>query len=190
MTASADSQRGVALIIGLLMLLIITLLGIAMYKSVSLDEKVAGNLREKQRSFQAAESALRYAEWWLSQHGGETGTDCHGTVVVDSPSKMAACATPLATADTLPWPDKFDYQPKGMSVDARGGLTAPDADGVQDVQYQAAPSVHVYYKGLSADGKSMLYQVTSVGYGGAPNAATVLQSTYALQSDAKALDAP
>ncbi|TLY57154.1 MAG: hypothetical protein E6K52_15005 [Gammaproteobacteria bacterium] len=62
-----SGQRGMVLISSLLLLLIITILGVSMFRSFSIQEKVAGNVREKQRALQAAEIAQQYAEWWLAQ---------------------------------------------------------------------------------------------------------------------------
>ena len=41
-----------------------------MFRSFGLDEKIAGNMREKHRALTAAETAEQYAEWWLSNGNG------------------------------------------------------------------------------------------------------------------------
>ena len=56
------SQRGATLIVALLFLILITILGISSVSSITLEEKMAGNSRDQQIAFQAAESALRDAE--------------------------------------------------------------------------------------------------------------------------------
>ena len=38
-----------------------------MFRSFGTQEKIAGNLREKERALHAAESAQQYGEWWLLQ---------------------------------------------------------------------------------------------------------------------------
>src|SRR5262250_2857874 len=63
----AHAQRGIALITSLLLLIIITLLAVSMFRSLGTQEKIAGNLREKDRALHAAESAQEYGEWWLLQ---------------------------------------------------------------------------------------------------------------------------
>jgi len=55
-------QSGVVLIISLIMLLLLTLIGTTGMQSTSLEEKMAGNMRDKNLAFQAAESALKAAE--------------------------------------------------------------------------------------------------------------------------------
>ena len=56
------SQSGVVLVISLIMLLLLTVIGSSAMQTTSLEEKMAGNLRDKDLAFQAAESALRAAE--------------------------------------------------------------------------------------------------------------------------------
>jgi type IV pilus assembly protein PilX len=51
-------QRGVALIVVLVVLLIVTLLGLSTVNSTLLDAQVAGNASETHTSFQAAETLL------------------------------------------------------------------------------------------------------------------------------------
>jgi len=65
--ASPGLERGIALVTSLLLLLIITILALSMFRSFGSLEKIAGNLREKDRALHAAESAQQYAEWWLTQ---------------------------------------------------------------------------------------------------------------------------
>ena len=51
-------QQGVALVMAMVFLLILTLIGVSALSSTSLQEKMAGNSQNKHAAFQAAESAL------------------------------------------------------------------------------------------------------------------------------------
>jgi len=64
------SQRGVVLISSLLLLLVVTIMALSMFRSFGMQEKIAGNVREKQRALQSANSAQQYAEWWLANQSG------------------------------------------------------------------------------------------------------------------------
>jgi type IV pilus assembly protein PilX len=64
---SPRHQQGVALIISLLVLLIMTVIGVSAMQTTTLEERMAGNLRNSNLSFQAAESALRAGEDMLSE---------------------------------------------------------------------------------------------------------------------------
>jgi type IV pilus assembly protein PilX len=55
-------QSGAVLIISLIVLLLLTLIGVSSVQTTSLEEKMAGNLRDKNIAFQAAEAALRQGE--------------------------------------------------------------------------------------------------------------------------------
>jgi type IV pilus assembly protein PilX len=55
-------QRGAALVIGLLLLLVITILAVAIIQVVTLQERMSRNLRDQTVAFQSAETALRAAE--------------------------------------------------------------------------------------------------------------------------------
>src|SRR5271170_6586387 len=62
---SRSEQRGVVLVSSLLLLLVVTIIALAMFRSFGIQERIAGNMREKQRALQAAVSAQTYAEQWL-----------------------------------------------------------------------------------------------------------------------------
>jgi type IV pilus assembly protein PilX len=58
-------QRGAVLAISLLVLLVMTVLGVAAMGSTTLQERMANNNRQQQVAFQSAEAALRAAENYL-----------------------------------------------------------------------------------------------------------------------------
>jgi len=59
-------QRGSALVVSLSILLILTILGVSAMRTTSLEEKMAGNARDTQVAFEAAEAAMRQAETYLN----------------------------------------------------------------------------------------------------------------------------
>lgn len=183
-THGPRSQRGIALITSLLIMVIVSLLAVSMYRSFGLQEKIAGNTLEKQRSLQAAESALQYGEWYIgSQGNGGGGTACSGIFSAIDLTAMKICIAPMSitTASTLPWPVRGDYALPSMTVQAGGGLNTGGTGIRTDINYATMPSVYVAYLGLAPDGKTMLYQVTGAGYGGSTATASVVQSTYSMK---------
>ena len=62
-----DRQAGMALVLSLLFLLILTILGVTSMNTSTLQEKMAGNMKNQYTAFQASESALRDGESWLQQ---------------------------------------------------------------------------------------------------------------------------
>ena len=59
------AQRGTALVMTLVILLLLTMLGITAINTSTLEERMAGNTKDQNLSFQAAETALRAAETWV-----------------------------------------------------------------------------------------------------------------------------
>lgn len=57
--------RGAVLIVSLLILLVMTLLGVAAMQSTTLEERMTGNMRDRSLALQAAETALRDAESFI-----------------------------------------------------------------------------------------------------------------------------
>ncbi|MBL1143145.1 MAG: hypothetical protein HND53_14075 [Proteobacteria bacterium] len=58
---SINNQRGAALLFALIFLVILTMLALSSMNTNILDEKMASNSQEKNRAFQAAETALTVA---------------------------------------------------------------------------------------------------------------------------------
>lgn len=88
--AKACAQRGTALIMTLVMLVLITLIGVSSIRASTMDEKMAGHSRDRDKAFQAAEAAV---QWCLSQLNAETYT---GTPLTPA----AATATPVWEIDS------------------------------------------------------------------------------------------
>lgn len=168
-------QRGYALLMGLIMLGIGSLLAVSLYRSFGLEGRIAGNTLDKQRSLQLAESVLRYGEWWLTQGVAGSGVLCSGPFNAGSLLDMKACTTPLDEAMTanLPWPDAGTYVPSGMTVLAGGGHSASG-----DINYALAPRIYIGFLGPGPDGLSRLYQVNALAFGGSASTATVVRSVF------------
>lgn len=64
------AQRGTALIMALVFLLLLTMLGITASNTATLEERMAGNVKDQNLSFQAAETALAHAEAWVASTTG------------------------------------------------------------------------------------------------------------------------
>lgn len=63
--SSRRRQKGAVLVVGLLILLVMTLVGVTTMQTTRVEEKMAGNVRDRNMAFQAAESALRDAEEYI-----------------------------------------------------------------------------------------------------------------------------
>ena len=171
-------QQGMALITGLLLLVVITILGVSMFRSFGIQARIAGNTREKQRALHAAEGAQAYAEWFVSLPGGGNATigdPCSGVITINAPTDVKVCSNQL-TASTVtagPWmsggnPVGFVYQAPGMST------TGPDA-------YAQMPMFYIaFLNTLSPVSGTQItnYRVEATGAGGTSNTVAVVESTY------------
>lgn len=90
-----NAQRGVALVVALVLLVVATLIGLAGIRGTNLQERMSANMYDRSLAFQRAEAALRDAEraitrnWQIALLGG---TDC-------SPASGNLCGTvPAANA--------------------------------------------------------------------------------------------
>ena len=193
------SQRGMALISSLLLLLVVTIMAISMFRSYGMQEKIAGNTREKQRALNAAVSAQQYAEWLLQSGNAPPTAACNALVPAATPqicNNALNAAGPGGTADytILPWNTGVIFTP--FATNAGNGVfntvsAAPTTSGTgmqkQDSYYQT-PNFYITDLGpLPAGGE--VYQVDAVGYGGTPNAVAVVESTYQItNNNAKCVD--
>jgi type IV pilus assembly protein PilX len=176
-------QRGMVLVTTLLLLLVVTILAISMFRSFGIQERIAGNLREKQRALHAAESAQQYAEWWLSQGNGTTGIICSSLVAANVGQVCSnTLPTVVANVATIPWQIAgvdvgVTYTPPNMNLNVAGGAG----------NYYATPRFYISYLGLVPTGDAAVYQVDAFGYGGNANTVAVVESTYKLSSAVKSL---
>ena len=183
-SSRATVQRGVALISSLLLLIIITILALSMFRSFGTQEKIAGNLREKDRALHAAASAQQYGEWWLTQGNNAASgavTCVAGTLNANLGQGQICNQTPLqagwfvtqvgTTFPTAGWATQVQYVPPTMGVP---GVAGPNGDP----PYFAAPGFYISYRGVAGDGAGVAYQIDAYGYGSTAGTVAVVESTY------------
>src|SRR5471030_2373748 len=104
---SPRRQCGLVLVSSLLLLLVVTVMALAIFRNFGVEEKIAGNQREKQRALHAAESAQQYAEWWLSSATGVTTPVICSNIVPAAVGQVCANTLPSIVANqnvaNLPW---------------------------------------------------------------------------------------
>ena len=64
-TSSRKTQGGAVLAVSLVFLVILTLVGVSAMQNTMLEEKMAGNVKDRNLAFQNAESAIREAELFI-----------------------------------------------------------------------------------------------------------------------------
>ncbi len=175
---STKSQGGMALISALLLLLVVTIMAISMFRSFGMQEKIAGNTREKQRALNAAVSAQNYAEWWLSSAVGSSSVAvaCAGAVPA---SAVQICNNPPADFTQLPWANGVYFTP--FTVNGGNNVMSTVSTNAGSIgSYYQTPMFFITDLGQwpTVNPKGELYQVDALGYGATPNAVAIVESTY------------
>lgn len=184
-------QSGVVLMTTVLALIIVTLLALAMYRGFGVQQKIAGNTREKERAFQSAQNALEFGEGALvkmNQVNAVLGGGCSGANTVVTLDDVRVCSAPLATpADPDSWTAGSAYNPPAMKVQPPGGGTTggtiTDGDNNPDIVYVKPPQLYVQFLGGNSDSSAVLYAVTAGGSGGDAATRAVVKSVYSVSAN-------
>ena len=116
------NQRGAALIVSLIILLVLTLLGVASMQSTGMESIMARNHRDQNTTFQSAESALRAGEAYVETLANTTDFNDTGTNGVYTEGNAP---DPLASAS---WGTSITKAYSGFTLDGPTSsitLTAP-----------------------------------------------------------------
>lgn len=148
------AQRGMALFVSLIFLLLLTIVGLAGMQNATLQEKMAGNIKLKNESFQFAESGLRAGEAYIANP--------------DNVAVLTACPACAGADCNMP-----DLSAPTVGVGACGVWKAAGASfyRIQKLGQTAAAMNLVSGESVT------LYRVIAVASKG--NATTALESIYA-----------
>jgi len=188
--SSGTRQRGFVLLVSLMLLVVLTILGISIISTNTMDEKMAGYFIDRQIALQAAEAALRDAERDMLFSGRIAGT----TGFIDDCSTDGLCLpevdgspiwADLDTNNNLGWKQGNNV---GPSV-ALGTYTSPPASLATIPNVAAQPRYIIEALSLPGAGGSLrvgfgaqqstiIYRVTAVGFGRRSSTRVVLQALY------------
>lgn len=175
------------LISSLLLLVVVTIIALALFRSFGIQEKIGGNMREKQRALQAAVSAQQFAEGWLSANATAAPVPC-SSLLNGNTGQGQICSNKLSAAvpdvTNVPWKIGANsvgvtYLPPGMSISA---TTSVSAASLANPSYFGTPSFYISDLGPSADPNipGEIYQIDAYAFGGSSGTAAVVESTYAV----------
>lgn len=154
-------QQGSALIISLVFLLLLTMIGVTSIQDSTLQERMAGNERDRNLAFQAAEAALREAEAFLRENS--PAFTASGTGGLLSPSYTGL----KPSAATYPWATRSQA---GSSLT---GVSAAPRYAIEWITTQAiGPSDQIDVVTINS------YRITARAVGGSTDAVVLLQATY------------
>lgn len=185
-------QNGAVLIIGLIMLLLLTIIGLASIRGTDLQERMAGNMRDHNLAFQAAEASLRAGEEVLN--AGALPNFSGATIGYYPDLMQLSSSNPLpASWNSADWTRLHSRPVTWSSADWDSwSITLPAAtisNVARQPQYIVERLVIPAKTAIQGGGKDVVsldanppgiyYRVTSRGLGGTPDSEVILQSTFA-----------
>jgi type IV pilus assembly protein PilX len=164
-------QRGMILIVSMILLLVMTILALTVAQTSRMQERMAGNYRDSDLSFQAAEAGLRSAEEFLWDQAGQ-------------PITCGAPPCDVYQADTFDDTDLRVQDEAWWNEHGReyGDAGTHEVEGVQeDPRYVVeelgfTPFSLTVGKGVPA-GRTF-YRNSARAYGGTKSAQSVVESTF------------
>ena len=177
-------QRGLVLITAMLLLIVVTIMALSMFRSYGIEERIAGNTRDKQRALNAAISAQQYAEFQLASGGAPLPAACPAGIL---PSGIQVCTplVPMPNFSALPWTTGVTYS-IFTSSPINGISNTVSATGTKDSTTQSASYVQAPIFNITDLGPNAgtpageVYQVDALGFGGTANTVAVVESTFVI----------
>lgn len=165
----AGHERGAVLVTAMLLLLVLTVIGVTVMQLSRLQERMAGNSRDVNLSFQASEAALRSGEKYISDQESRPIPCSDGTCDVWLEGSLVGA---IANKDA----DWWEENGKAFSLGTIEGLAEDPKAVVEELGFVRTDGGVVMGQD-PPDGRDF-YQVTARSTGGSGQAEIVLQSTY------------
>jgi type IV pilus assembly protein PilX len=170
-----DRQRGITLIIALIFLGVLTLLGITAAQVMSLEERMAGNARNKDLAFQAAEAALQAAEAEVPSYAGAAFA---GSIRTPGSGGMYVYDLCMPNGRNF-WNGSSAMKDCTGTSAGPFNWAASSAAKTPSVALSGIKSQPQYVVEKMPDlGAAKRYRVTARGVGGDDNAVVILQAIY------------
>jgi type IV pilus assembly protein PilX len=179
-----SNQSGFVLIVALVLLLILTILGLAAAQSTSLEERMAGNNRDLDLAFQSAEAGLQAAENCLNANPGVCNAftaDTNGRYLFSpsNPPPPSTASTPLWEVSGF-WDNSSNY----LAYSTVSSTPIPSVADQPKIIIEQMPPVAMAGGNLGAQSYGggspsiQYYRITVLGTGGSNAATAMLQSMY------------
>jgi len=193
-------EKGAALIVGLIMLLLLTIIGLSAMQGTSMQEKMSGNMRDITVAFNGGETALRYVEEGFLKtmntlDKGKAFSACTSSCqVVNSyqsdPAAQNALMSGAASWDTAAMAYGAVKDAGGTTIGIPTGSKIDHTGNPSGAVVAANPLLMVEYivfkkdsfdQGLGDvdDRGTDLYRNTVKAAGGSPNAQAIVQTIFA-----------
>lgn len=173
LSAQVKRQNGMALVVSLLFLLAMTMAGVTGMQSTALEEKMTGNMRDRNLAFSAAESAVQSAESMLERTRAlpDFSDDGNGGFYANTTSTPPDWKTVWSNPDLT-----ASYQNGNLADIANAPRFV-----VEELQFttgQVAQGGSLKITPVVPETVRSWYRVTARGTGMTDNAVVILQSIY------------
>lgn len=161
-------QSGSVLLVSLIMLLLLTLVAVAGMQGTILQERMTGNLRDRDLAFQAAEAALREAETFIRNNPNTIYGNSNGLYQVNAanlPNWQARTTT--AGNGSITYGGNFQ------------GVAAQPIYYIEQISTIQPPGTET--EGGNVVPEPPFYRITALGVGGSDSTSVVLNSVYRVQ---------
>lgn len=176
-----NKDRGSALMMGMILLLVLTLMATVSSNTSVIQERMSGNFRDSSIAFESAETAARWGEAWLTSFTGLSAVNipCQAACGALQPIWAFGLYPDNLAIQDQAWWDNFghDYgKDPGTNVDLGVNIAGVNAQPKyvmeqmffkQENLTEVPPTAVVYYR------------VTSRGMGARPNSVAVVETTVA-----------
>ena len=176
----SKGERGIALIVGLVILAVLSLIGIAAFSITTQEERMAGNSRDRMRAFEAAEAALRDCEAFVAT-GAAPFDGTGGTYLVTPNASTTPSITESAPARLESW-----WQTGGhvrQLLDSNGNPFNGNAQApacIAEQFWAVRPGTNPTGSAIPDYDKAFIAHITAHGYGLNKNTVVRLESYYAM----------
>lgn len=168
---STKHQQGAVLIVGLIMLLLLTVIGMSSIRGTDLQERMAGNARNHNLAFQASEAAIRSAENYLSGASitpFQSGAGYHKDLTETTPP---------------PFWSVTDWAGKGVKLadNTLAGVPEQPRYAIEQLEVIISPGNYgsaVDQQSIDSMAEREVYRVTARGLGGTTDSEALIQTTF------------
>lgn len=178
-TLEIKRQSGAVLVFALIMVLMMTMIGLAAIRGSGLQEQMAGNMRDRNLAFQSSEAALREGESLVATAALANALAFNNTGGLYNFDAIGGAGA-IDTTGRAYWTE-YDWATKSKAYSVDVAYTAEKPSFVLERIETLEPGL----SGGAIDWTSVLeteaeisYRVTSRAVGGTTDAVVILQSTY------------
>lgn len=192
-TPPRSQEKGTILFVGLIFLVVLSLLGLTALRTATMQERMAGSMRDRGIAFQAAESGLRAAEKYLAATSSLpsattfSATACGAKGVYKlsgstpyfiSKASAFSSGTKWDGANPEFW-NEYPWEKDNCSYNGSGDYINYVADTDLGKPGKPVKLPRYVIEEIPSNGTGLSsYRVTSKGWGSSENAVVILQATY------------